>query len=880
MTSQSIGKKWFIIVIVLSAILTAASMISWAEPSYTEYDLYVERPSSEAGNKYYHEAKYEPKTGAYLAMFAEGDEAMHDAGNATRRTEPEDWYFGGTPRITGKDHAAYMVYVHYDQEDSISQYASHYRVAKERGKAMQICLETTNGLDEVKDDEHLHNLCIQAKDAGIPIFLRFDGEFNDESNPWHKDGPAKYIEKYRIVANAFHKWAPNVAMVWAPNDWPIGSEDAYYPGDAYVDWVGVSSYVVFNENGTPKQSNTWIDRFKLLYHKYGNKKPILITEGAAIPSVEYAPMQDVTESAQYELQRFYAGVARKYPNLKMIFYWSNNEMWGRMAQCEISSNPRMLAAYRKAIADSYYLGEFNTSSAIYYQNVSETTLKAQREKISCYVNDVNNRVDKAVYYVNGKYVGEGRFPDYTATIDFSSYAGQQITLKTDFYNEQSVCIKNRILTVKVESKPEEPVKVGNYSFTDIKRDGWYLKSLEYVLNKGMMNGTSDTTFAPEGNVTRGMLVTILHRLEGYPSGRKASFTDVVSGSWYEDAVNWASSEGIVKGVSSTKFAPNEAVTREQFAAILYRYTQFKGFAVPASGELSQYSDRGKVSSYAKGAMIWANGAGLITGVTSSTLSPQGKATRAQAAAILHRYCEMEKTKASDQTLDPNYEWYGELLSIYYDWSRRNWRSDYLDYGDPGLGSWTYYESIRDSMILEMEVPLQNIGYQLIDLDGNGVKELIISTLNGYEGGALDGSIVDLYTYDKQNAAAFWNSDDVYYENNHPLKHLFYNESYEEFCWLMSGNRILLDGCGDVDYFYGGEYALRGTNLNPVKTWVADGDEGDYHYTTFPGEITYNVTQAEIDRIEEEAKGQIVKLNLKPLSQFPFYSFDYDLPFGY
>ena len=155
----------------------------------------------------------------------------------------------------------------------------------------------------------------------------------------------------------------------------------------------------------------------------------------------------------------------------------------------------------------------------------------------------------------------------------------------------------------------------------------------------MMNGTSATQFSPDGTTTRGMIVTILHRLEGEPAAAASSFTDVAAGSYYEDAVNWAAANGIVNGVSETSFAPNTAITREQMAAILYRYAQFKGYDVSTSGSLGGYADASDISAYAATAMQWANGEGLINGVTDTTLDPQGSATRAQVATILMRFCE-------------------------------------------------------------------------------------------------------------------------------------------------------------------------------------------------------------------------------------------------
>ena len=137
-----------------------------------------------------------------------------------------------------------------------------------------------------------------------------------------------------------------------------------------------------------------------------------------------------------------------------------------------------------------------------------------------------------------------------------------------------------------------------------------------------------------------MIVTILYRLENEPavSGGSA-FTDVENGAWYADAVAWAAANDIVNGTSATTFAPNSPITREQMAAILYRYAACKGYDVSQKADLSGYTDAASISGYAKDALAWANAQKLITGVTDTTLNPQGSATRAQVATILMRLCE-------------------------------------------------------------------------------------------------------------------------------------------------------------------------------------------------------------------------------------------------
>ncbi len=176
-------------------------------------------------------------------------------------------------------------------------------------------------------------------------------------------------------------------------------------------------------------------------------------------------------------------------------------------------------------------------------------------------------------------------------------------------------------------------------FTDVESSDWYYDAVQYVYENSMMSGTGDSTFSPNTTTTRGMIVTVLHRLEGCPNAAGTSFTDVDSGAYYATAVAWASSRGIVDGYGNGKFGPNDTITREQMATILYRYAVYSGYDVSAKGDLSQFADQASVSSYAAEAMAWAVDVGLISGVGNNTLAPRNGATRAQVAAILMRFCE-------------------------------------------------------------------------------------------------------------------------------------------------------------------------------------------------------------------------------------------------
>ena len=188
--------------------------------------------------------------------------------------------------------------------------------------------------------------------------------------------------------------------------------------------------------------------------------------------------------------------------------------------------------------------------------------------------------------------------------------------------------------------PTTPTTPTGLPFGDVKPGDWSYDSVRYVYEKGMMTGTAADEFSPNATVTRAMLVTILHRLEGAPTAAASSFTDVPAGQWYTDAMAWAAANGIVNGTSATTFAPNDPVTREQFAAILYRYATYKGMDdVTLAEVLGRFTDRDACSAYAVPALEWAVHEGLINGMTDTTLAPKGSATRAQAAAILARFCE-------------------------------------------------------------------------------------------------------------------------------------------------------------------------------------------------------------------------------------------------
>ena len=215
-------------------------------------------------------------------------------------------------------------------------------------------------------------------------------------------------------------------------------------------------------------------------------------------------------------------------------------------------------------------------------------------------------------------------------------------------NQVSEVSLTKNMTVYAGWRADENPDIVVNPFTDVSEKDWFYNDAMFVYKNGLMLGTSKTLFSPHGTVTRGMMATILWRMEGSlaPKGEN-SFTDVEAGRWYADAITWAAENGIFAGYSMDKFGPDDPITREQLTAIFYRYADYKGYKLTVTGNLDKFEDADKITDYAKTVMQWAVGNGLIKGKSETLLDPQGTATRAEIAAMLHRFIEKAKPMQMD-----------------------------------------------------------------------------------------------------------------------------------------------------------------------------------------------------------------------------------------
>lgn len=333
--------------------LTFLTAIALSAAPAEQVELYIDRVPTQAEiDRNYTGEKFEPKVGCYLGAFLDLDysltETYKDSVGKVRRLP------GPFETMVGKSHASYFYYMGYGSrtaKDWITKLG-------QAGKIVHIALEPNNGLKYVREDEYLINLAKGFAETKAPIFLRFASEMNGTWVNYHGD-PKLYIEKFRLVHDVMEEYAPNVAMVWCPYATPVAPIKSYYPGDKYVDWVGVNLYSVTyydQDYAKPAKDILPVDQLDYVYNLYSDRKPIMIAEyGAA----HYSALEDksTVSFAQKNLMSLYLALPRKYPRVKCINYFNCNNLTVEHRQNNnyaITQNPKMLAAYRNVVNTDYF----------------------------------------------------------------------------------------------------------------------------------------------------------------------------------------------------------------------------------------------------------------------------------------------------------------------------------------------------------------------------------------------------------------------------------------------------------------------------------------------------------------------------------------------
>jgi len=388
---------------------------------------------------------YEPANGLYIGAYAEGDRAVHDPWSMSK------FYMNEFPNLVGKDMSTYLLYM--PSTTPLSNYQSHIDIAKQKDKIIQLAIEPVNLFQTQPNDPTYIKLAQDMQSSGAKFFLRFASEMNDTSCPWYTENYNLYIEKFRIVADIFHTYAPSVPVVWSPNFYPANNIHLYYPGDAYVDYVGISSYMNHQPETDPLgqgvDRNRWSEQLDTLCSLYAHKKPIIVSEGGA-SYMDYNTWADITPFSSAQLYDFYTYLPIKYPAVKAVYLFDNDR---ERYKFSLSNNAQYLDAFKRGIASEQYLSNSNENANLpqYYELGTNVAAEAKATEICSFVKTPANDTSYVVYSIYGTDIATSYAIPYSANIDFSPYAGTTVPLTLKAFNSAGKMVAEKTYYLKIKT---------------------------------------------------------------------------------------------------------------------------------------------------------------------------------------------------------------------------------------------------------------------------------------------------------------------------------------------------------------------------------------------------------------------------------------------
>lgn len=464
-----------------------------------------------------------------------------------------------------------------------------------------------------------------------PVLMRIGGEMN----VWGDLQPSLFINAYRHVANLARQYSPNVALVFSPNfSSGYGVDmDSFYPGDSYVDWVGVSLYYNryaingdkkndafygVNEYGDPMLNVQQVVNLSRLH-----KKPIIVTEGG---SIHWEKGEDLTSFAAERVQKAYSFLTMVYPEIKCIIYSDTDFNDPDRYYC-LHKNQTVTDAYNSAVAANPTLVDsIQDDGAYYYTPLSQyTAYRGKPMELAAYT--YANAHLTARWFLDGKLQKTTSAYPYACTIDTAALDVGAHMIQVVFNNGAS---KSYTVSLNADgaSQPTAWEPFGDITGPEYAA---YYGAVLWAAGKGITDGTAPRVFSPDDSCTRGQAVTFLWRAMGAPAPKstKNPFTDVTPGAYYYNAVLWAVEQGITTGTSATTFEPDSTVIRGQMVTFLHR---MHGTPATSGGSFSDVP----AGAYYEKAVRWAVEKGITNGTGVNIFSPDDDCTRAQIVTFLYR----------------------------------------------------------------------------------------------------------------------------------------------------------------------------------------------------------------------------------------------------
>lgn len=388
----------------------------------------------------YFGAPYEPQNGVQLGVTMKGSSAT---------------YINEFTKYSEKEAAGFILYGGLDTP--VSTYRECFAAAKREDKIIQYALQPDDLNDLLKitaDDARLIKHAKDLQATGAKILIRFACEMNEVNSSWYTEDYAAYIRSFRYVSDIFHEYAPNCAMVWSPNFYPADNMEHYYPGDQYVDYVGISAYYEYAPETDPLQQGIDRSRYEAVLDTivglYGHKKPIIISEGGA-SYYHAASGKDITDLASKQLYNFLTYLPIKYPQVSAMYLFETVDAGGR--QFELSKNEAYRKVFVEAIKSDFYVSHTKEQTdGLRYSFELGNNVRVCAEKVTlcAYFKTFANDFAYAVYAINGTEVGRVDGVPYALDVDLSAYRGQTITLTATAYDSSGAVCATKTYSLIVE----------------------------------------------------------------------------------------------------------------------------------------------------------------------------------------------------------------------------------------------------------------------------------------------------------------------------------------------------------------------------------------------------------------------------------------------
>lgn len=641
---MSIIKRIISSIIIVSIATAAMPIISYAKSlSWVGREMEIRRQmqmenefkqyiKSSPENYPYYGAKFEPRAGIYIGT--PYDRKYPDVNNALDTSY--DWFVASEET---KNTNVQRV----EKAETPSDHTELY------GLNWNFALKNSQVIDIKEYSNYLYNKIDEISSWGKDVLLIFGKEMNIDDN---FNYPELFVEAFRFVADYAHT-KENIAMVWAPND--TGGLDTtfeeYYPGDEYVDWIGCSLYTMPYFQGNPNNNDAAQMAFimgdyanpsmraKMLHdfmERNNIKKPVMITEGGV--GFESPNGVDYTDWAKHQLRMYYADICRAYPEYKCIISF-NQYVPGDLYRYDMSNNAELLPLYQELIKDEIYLKEYTASSPYAYTELTDGMVFTDIVEISSYAYRYKKQNLVVRYLLDGQWLCERREPPYELKLGSEYIPYGTHTLTCEIWDGSAIVDRNSYTISLIPSNDKSDYKDvkddKTCTFADMSdKPSEMRNAVGYLYEKGIVNGVDSEHFMPDSRVSRSELATMLMRLDGIePSDISCGLSDIKEDDWYCKIINAAVNEGLITGFEDGTFRGTNAVTRNEFVAIVARILQReKGITVPNIA--LTYTDR--LTDWAVDYIRIAKSEDIILDRTDGIFAGDALVSRGDAAVMMER----------------------------------------------------------------------------------------------------------------------------------------------------------------------------------------------------------------------------------------------------